>query len=344
MRERLIPYASVQGKAHLCRLPDLDEPLQSYPGESKRAIILMPLFLRDRFADNKTLEVRHLFDFTVRSGLWAIRSWQKFSDVIDHDIQMAFHVHAEARSLILPILRDNGIPDKDIFYQSDAEFRDPNGRLWYPLKIAALTDPRFRDYDYVICCDTDMFIGSPNGEKLDFFDRLFDFSSNDYGALHVFENYYSLDADVWLMKMSECYEGDEAKKTEWLRRAAEILDSDEKLDVFRTTEPPRRIGLNGCFHVFPAKYFHRFKPDDVKLLREAARLMQCDEPSVSVWHIQTGNPVYSLIDELGIRKITSLRDVTDPTLTEPYMCHPGHFRYEPEWRDDLGIPKYEELL
>ena len=344
MIERQMRYVPIHGKSHLCRLPNLPEPLPEYPGKSKRAIMVFPIFQRDRFADGNTLELSHLFDFTIRSGVWARRTWQMYSDLVDYDIQMAFYVHEEARSLILPILKDNFVDDKDIYLRSDAEFRDPNNRLWYPLKIAAATDTRFKDYDYVLVTDIDLFIGTPNREKLNFFERLFNLSPGGYGALHVFDHQTSIHDDIWLMKMSECYPTQEEQAMEWFRRARTLLDSEEKMDVFRADTPPHRIGLNGCFHVFPAKHFHRFRPNDIELLNNCARLLQCDEPSVSVFHTQTGFPVYSVIDELGIRKITSLREISDESLTEPYLCHPGHFRYEMEWREDLDVLKQEQLI
>ena len=239
-------------KAHLYRLPNVNKPIPSYPGESKDGVVIFPMFL----TDPKDTSIEH---HIVRSACWARRSWILFSDAISLDIGFKFYVEMKVRERVIPILKENDIDvKKDVLY-FDGSLFEQNEPVHLGKKLAFVYDDQFSDYTWVWQMDSDNFLASPSREKFPFFEK----ELNSPLELRVAETnqlfpYQSIEDLHWwwrIIKTESPTTKKDEKILEWIRRAKLVADGDI-VDKY-SQKGGVRIAVAGVIYAIPSKEFLR---------------------------------------------------------------------------------------
>ena len=294
MRQRtLYRTEEYHGKVHLWRLPDLDEPMPQYPGESKDAIIICPIM---EGGNNGLID-----DHIVRSACWALRSWLKFSDAVDLDIPVRFYVEDSPliKDTVLEILSENFVPDNQILWYNGSHL---DSSKIFSKKHAIYNDEQFAEYKWVYALDADMFLASQSGAKYNFFERLID-RPEEIGLAEIHYN------EPYIMMGSKYYEasakevigndwfGDGDKVSEWLDNVKEL-----------TGESVVNVYLNDISKItvtkmpiiaYPARSFLNTRKSDCEWLIKAGNLLGHDEETMSAWEVM-GKPLWDISKEVGI--------------------------------------------
>ena len=319
-------------KSHFWRLPDLKEPISSYEGNSKDAVIIFPIF-QTRTED---IAIEH---HIVRTACWARRSWLLFSDVQELDIAMKFYVETKVHNRVIPILRDNYVDvDKDVLYFDGIDYEgEPVTHLGK--KMAMFNDKQFSEYEWVIEMDSDNFLASPDKTKYPFFERELDAPLEIRSAqVDRWLTHHTIKDIHWWQNMMESKSATDMpdeKIKEWDRRARLLANSDV-VDKFSRPGADRYMVAGGIYS-FPAKHFFQNRQKDIEWIAKAGKLLQDDEAVFSLWRMN-GNAIGSIADDLGMNIASSGPDIQQNSeIGHHYMCHFGSMPYEHFWHRDTGI-------
>lgn len=323
MRERE-NWSSLPNKEHLARLPDLPKPYPQRYQELTKAIVVIPLFSTHR--DPTAIE-----DWLVRSALWARRSWLKFTDVADYNVAVKFYVEIESGERIIPILDANGKPDIMLFHGAkfESDLKSNTGNK----KVAVYADERFKIYDWVLIADADLFVASPDRNKMSFFQRLFE-RSPSFGALRTSkpgDNGENTIKSNWLDAIDN-KETVQEKKEEWIRRAKYVL-TPWQLDGYLYPGADYKTCHNGLT-TFPAKEYQSHYRECCEWLVYATGLLASDQCTLSMLDTK-GHKVFDISDELNLDFVLDWRVNELPDV--PYFFHFNNYDAENLWRSDLGI-------
>lgn len=309
-------------KSHLWGLPTLNKETPNYPGESKRGLVIFPIFLT---RPGDTSIEHHI----VKSAAWARRSWIIFSDAEALDIGMKFYVELQVKDRVLSLLRENGMnTERDVLY---FDGRDMEGEPQTHLgkKLSMFSDNQFKDYDWVWQMDVDMFLASPTRKKYPFFERVIE-HEKEIGASEVWELKKGIvlqDMHWWNYLLDA---NDETKTQEWLRRAAMLIDPKE---VDKYLEPfTGRMSIGGGIYAFPAKTFLANRESDCEWIVRAGKIMQDDESVFSLWCAK-GEKLFDIANYLQIEFDPRAEWVAKRYHhTDHFLNHVGRMDYEYLWR------------
>ena len=323
-------------KMHLWRLPNLNMPQFRVENPSKRILMLIPIF-------QKNPGRQFIAESGAISAIWAKHSWLKNTDAIENGIEIKFYLEDQAKAQAMPTFEANGIDMEDIILFNGVPFEGVPHNV-FGKKCAAFTDMRFRDYDWILQIDCDVFAMSMDGDKLLFFESFFQGCvEGEIGNLYCLvqepppSNWFRsiLPPDT---PIGEC-------QAEW-RRRSESLIGKENADKFWDPDA-WTLAAGGGMHAFPAKHFMQHRLTDVEWFANAAQTMQDDEAVIALWHAK-GNPVWNIKDKLEfpylmIAPHISWRDYEGfQRLTKsktPFIFHYSTNPVETLWRIGIGADK-----
>ena len=332
MIHRLLEGCLNPHKHHLWRLPSIPKNRQpeEYQDDSQNILVIFPLFQ----TNDGDISLEH---HIVRSACWARRSWILFSDAVKRRIKIAFYVGDTVIDRVFPLLKENGIdPDTHVYLLDEAPFEgDPTTHLGK--KLSFFNDSQFRDYEWVLQMDADMFLGSPSKEQGEFF-SFFETAPKIPGAVRAnlrsnTPPHHNLEHHHWWHVLLHEVD-DKTKIEEWLKRAGKLADT-HVVDAYTDTE--RFITTcHGGIYAFPTKYYQNNHPEDCKWIAKAGRLLQDDEATFSLWHMR-GKPLFCIATEIGIPFCTEVGHIYEERAKADkiYLSHFATFNQEWVWREDI---------
>lgn len=334
MKHRLLDGCLNPYKHHLWRLPSIPKEKQppAYQDDSNDLLVIFPLFQTN---EGDTSLEHHI----VRAACWARRSWILFSDAVELNIKIAFYVGDTVINRVFPILEENGVnPDTHVFLLEEALFEgDPATHLGK--KLSYFNDPQFRDYEWVLQMDSDMFLASPSRAKGAFFE-FFEVLEKIPGAVNA--HFVDCDTPPYQDNHLECAHwwhvllhqvDDQTKMDEWLKRAAQFVD-DDVLEAYRSYDK-YYTSCHGGIYAFPTNYYQTERPSECEWIAEAGKSLQDDEAVFSLWHT-SGKPLFSISRETGVPFCTEIMLLNEMSAkAEPlYLSHIGGLHEEWRWRED----------
>ena len=321
-------------KIHLGKLPDLTEyHIPPRPiTVSKKGIVLLPLF------KNPDVIAHH----AAVCACWAHRSWLRYSDAIDYGIEVKFYVDERVRDTAMPILQRNFIHDNDVIFHNNAEQFD----VAYPTtaiqKAASYTDDRFADYDWIVDVDTDIFVMSPNREKLPFFRYFFEICDTDKIGVSWVSIEELTPSDLhWAGGLTKAELND--WKSRFLKLAGENI-----VDIY--FDPQEAITtLNGGIIAVPAKHLQYSRWSDLEFIIKAARDLRDLEAGLSVWDAlhsedRRGNSFFeifpgihsiNLYDDKDIGMVNRFLDLCEEN--KPFLVHYATSFITQAWYQGIGV-------
>ena len=324
-----------QYKSHLWRLPNLNEPTPDYPGESKDALVIIPIM---EGGDNRLLE-----DHIVRSACWARRSWLLFSDAIDLDIAVKFYIDETPglhynRGTIIQILKDNHVDiEKDVLWCDMSRF---DGLNVFAKKHAFYVDDQLSGYKWVYALDADMFLASRNKEKFNFFERLISHEETmGVTEIHHDKDYVMMASRFWTEPLADIIKydlfgkGEEVKQ--WLEKVREL--SDERVIDLYYHEPTSIVITKMPIIAYPARQFSNIWNDEEQhreWFAKAGELLGHDEETMSVYDAM-GYPLWDISKEVGLPVYWWERDKNMGRDYPVYLCHACDMSAEYLWRKDI---------
>jgi len=294
------------------QFPHLSRDIESYPGKSKDAIVVIPLFGREGNAHYVPSENM------LQLACYSLRSWILFSDARVHDISIKLYVENEILDRISSLLEKNSVDiSSDVIVMNSEKLRgDPVTHLGKSFSM--LSDSYFYDYSWVFSCDADLCIASPRRTQLRFFEKIDMFSQNSIGC-------YGLStSDLQdVISKGHWYGGLLLNSTpgecilEWEKRANELL-SEAELAPYINSGIGDFITCGGFFTAYPIRNLHHHRSEDLDWLIRAGRLMQDDECVISMWH-QKKKEVFDISKNFDFNlahsdTLSSLHEGTDPYL------------------------------
>ena len=289
MRDTARTHCVDFGKIHLWRLPNLSEPLPRVENPSKRLLMLYSIFC---LSPDNTVFVE---ENAVISAIWSKYSWLRNTDAIENGVEIKFYVEDKVKDAAMPIFEANGVGMEDIILFDGTPFEgDP--RTYYGKKCAAFTDMRFRDYDWILQIDCDIFVVAESGKKLNFFEMFF----KECVAEEIGNPYFPISHNrpdpSWIASVLPSSASIPEREAEWRRRAESLIG---KVDADKFWDPEvQTLSCGGDMYAFPAKHFMQNRQSEVEWFANAARLMQNDEPVIALWHAK-GNPIWHIRKKLG---------------------------------------------
>lgn len=323
----------IPNKIHLSKLPDLTEDhIPPRPNSvSKRGLVLLPLFT------NPDVITSH----AAISACWAHRSWLLYSDAIDYGIEIKFYIDERVRESAMPILERNFISENDIIFHDNARQFDVPYQTTGIEKAASYTDDRFAEYDWIFDVDTDIFVMSPNREKLPFFRCFFEICDTEKIGVSWRSSEYLTPLDLhWSGGIPE----EEVK--DWKLRFLELAG--EKLVGIYFDSQQAIIVPNGGIVAIPAKEFQRHRRHDLEFIMRASRDLRDLEAGLSVWDALISK-VWgdSLFDIFPAIKTTNFDNDADIGSLEhflnthsegnPFLLHYSKSRVAYYWYQGIGV-------
>ena len=282
------------GKAHLGRLPNLTAETPRVENPSKRLLMLFPLFksgARDTY----------ITDGGVIGGIWARHTWLKHTDALNYGIEVKFYIDEKVKDIALPIFEVNGIDTDDLlFFDSDPIEREDLGANHPPSKkLVAFADDRFKDYDWIIIIDCDIFVMSFTGVPVPFFEKFFNGCiEGQIGNMCAMAMGEGVPIN-WVAKLMDYNNPWEALQQNWRSEAGRII-SKEDVEVFWNPNKHSMI-CGGAIHAYPAKAMMQ-SPENAEWFINAARVMQDDEAVIALWWAK-GEPVWDMRERLKFNEV-----------------------------------------
>ena len=317
-------------KAFFYRLPNLSDNFipPYYPGKSKQAIVIFPLFLtrHNRRSPEK---------YYIKTACWARRTWLMYTDALGLDIPIKFYVEDILYDEALPIFAENGIGESDIIKHNASGLNKlPGGMEGLAKCLACCIDERFMDYDYTLISDADLFLCkglAPGYDKFPFFQSLFN-HEQEFGGGSV--NDVPL-TESQLQHWLRYYDVEDPKE----RRKQGLQD----IESFTSSEFIKKItsGINmqiahGSLYIFPTRKFFASQRHELDRLYEAVRLIRDDEVSVAMWSAFREKRMWSVRDNFGIPLIASEYRKAHRKYNM-YFAHPSSQSDEYYWRKGIGV-------
>ena len=327
-------------KIHLSKLPNLkEEQVPPKPDRtSSKGIVLLPLF-----QGYPGLDV--VGDWSAQSACWAHRSWLLYTDAIDYGVEVKFYIEEKARASALPVLEQNFVEPADIIWHDEGKrlegallANDGRGYVTRGIKkCASYLDSRFADYDWILDVDTDIFIMSPNRQKLPFFHNFFEKCVADAIGVSWFTN--TRDHPQCLTPLDLGWCGDELAA--WKSRF-EALVGREMLEMYFDSE--RWIpACNGGIVAVPAKYFLHHRRRDLEFIVQASRDLLDQEAALSLYQAM-GNPVFSVYEGIKYSNLYSDSDVGEVRHfadaydeASPFLLHYAASSIHRYWYQGIGV-------
>ena len=293
MRDSGITHYNFCNKSHLLRLPNLLEVSPRVENPSKRLLMLLPLFQSHKAE-------RYVTEGGGIGAVWSRHSWLTNTDAVEHGIEIKFYIEDKVKDDAMPILKASSIDMDDVLFFNAKEFEHETIPRNYGKKIAAFVDPQFKEYDWILMIDADIFAVSEIGEKVPFFDAFFK------GCVEgQIGNPCSMVREEgvpinWTSRFSHPLETpyDEAQ-ARW-RRVAETLVDKEQLAKFWDPEITTMIA-GGGMHAYPAKTMMQ-NIGDLEWFRHTAQVLQDDEPVIALWYAR-GKPVWDLRERVKFNEV-----------------------------------------
>lgn len=320
-------------KSHLAKLPDLtDDQIPRPSSISKKGIVLLPLF------KNPDVIAYH----AAVSACWAHRSWLLYSDAIDYGIEVKFYVDERVRDSAMPILERNFIHDNDIIFHDNARQFDVPYATTAIQKAASYTDDRFSDYDWIFDIDTDIFVMSPNREKLPFFRCFFEICDTDkIGVSWIATKYITPSNIYWVGGITE------AEAHDWKSRFLQLA-GEKIVDIYFDPQEPI-VTLNGGVVAVPTRHFQQYRWCDLEFIIKAARDLRDLEAGLSVWDAlcsenSHGDSFFEIFPGINSINLYSDKDIGEVERflnlygeKEPFLLHYATSFITQAWYQGIGI-------
>ena len=327
MRDRW--FAGNVDKAFFHRLPNLSGDLipPSYPGKSKQAIVIFPLF----FTHQRSHAPQAYY---IKTACWARRTWLMYTDALELDIPIKFYVEDILYDEALPIFGENGIDESDIIQHDASGLNPPPDRGPVKAKcLACCRDKRFMDYDWTLISDADLFLckGLASGyDKFPFFQSLFN-REKDFGCGSANDVPLS---EVQLHHWLRYYHVTDPKaRREQGLKDIESFTSPEFIK--KITSGMRMQIAHGALYILPTRQFFKRQRGELDRLYQAVRLIRDDEVAVGMWAAFRRKRMWSTKDDFGIPYMTS-RHRQAYQRYNIYFTHPNDQGSEYYWRKSIG--------
>ena len=318
-------------KIHLGKLPDLTDDTTPRPSSiSRKGIVLLPLF------KNSDIIAHHV----GVCACWAHRTWLSFTDAIDYGIEVKFYVDERVRDAAMPILERNFIREDDVIFHDNARQFDVPYPTTAIQKAASYTDDRFADYDWIFDVDTDIFVISPNREKLPFFRHFFDICDTEKIGVSWVSMANLTPTDLhWASDITE------SEVDAWKSRFLALVGEKIAATYFDPQAPI--VVLNGGVIGLPVKHFQQSRWDDLEVITRGARDLRDLEAGLSVWDAlrsdRCGNSFFNIFS--GIRAL-NFRDADPGEVQrfndfcnegEPFLFHYFSSQVLRNWYQGIGV-------
>lgn len=311
-------------KSHLFELSALEAP-SDHKVQSDKYLVIFPLFL-----DKRKPNVGLMKAYTT-SACHARESWVKYTD--SHDIAMKFYVERDATDTVVPLLEYNGYDEGDILYFTPSD----SDRSVMVKKCNFWNDPQLAGFEWVVQVDADMFIGSRQNTRLDFFGKL-KTSQPEIGVLRT-----KIDSDFSRLgrlhyrgrNIVDQINASPEDAREWALRELENIEELAGTAAYRRyiQDYPMIVDVKCAVTTYPARHFHTNRNGDVGWLRSASSLLQDDEKVLILWHVLGLN-----IQNLSARfKVPVCWWYVEPDASSPYFSHVGSLGQMNIWKKDAGI-------
>ena len=277
-------------KRHLRNLPDLesDQVMDGTVREKGKYLMLLPMFEGQR-------DKAYIAEHVALSAIWARRSWLRYSDALDYNVEIKFYVEERVKDQAIPVFDRNFVDSSDvIFFNADKlegvwPHVDGGFITGGMKKAASYNDYRFKNYEWVFDVDSDIFVLSPNKEKLPFFRTFFENCVADMIGV-CWPNfpkspYPTPDNQGWM------------RIPDW-RERLEALSSPELADSF-FDENTNFLICNGGIVAMPARYMMNERRETCEFLTTACRELLDVEAAMSLY-AALGNPLFDVFQDQPI--------------------------------------------
>ena len=334
-------------KRHLRNLPDL-EPDQVMDGtvrEPGKYLMLLSMFEGQR-------DKAYVADYVALSAIWARYSWLRYSDALEYNVEIKFYVEERVKDQAIPVLDRNFVDPSDVIFFNANKLEGVLPHVdggWITggmKKAASYNDYRFKNYEWVFDVDSDIFVLSPNKEKLPFFQTFFENCVEDMIGVcwPNFPNppYPTPENQGWLKIFAEASQmmidtgipADQSrlKIPDW-REQFEALSSPKLADDF-FDESANFLICNGGIVAMPARYMMNERREVCEFLTTACRELLDVEAAMSLY-AALGNPLFDVFQDQPIcllhtdKGIEGLREFQElQEKGEPFLLH-----YSTSWLD-----------
>ena len=335
-------------KSHLTKLPNTkpsDRPPR-FTESSKRGLVLIPLYdgYHTRNEVDRGLGI---------SAIWARRSWMLLSDAAKYGIEVKFYVENRIAGSVMSLFQRNGICGDDIiWFDGDqiegASPKDGAYSTYGAKKLMLCMDDRFVDYEWVFCVDADLFVVSPSGEKLPFFEGFFGMM---WGKPYL--------PAFWYARMLTNEQGHSPREFGYYRDAdggttdASIEAFEERVDaLLGSSEVTKRLKndlqfltVSGVITAFPARHFMSIRPDDSEFFVKGAEAVASGELPFVLWSMATGEslhdltplpfPMLSVATGMPVDHYESFVEASESG--NPFLLHYATSPIDKIWAEGIGV-------
>ena len=267
-------------------LPLAKEP-ERYPVGSER-LVLIPIFSCRFYGTHEhNPKAWNKLAAYARHALHARRTWMEHTDAREYGVAVKFYVDATVMGRVAPVLEAGGVDvEADVILFWDARGPEDWARLSKETRM--LWDLRFRDYEWVVVGDADLFVSLGH---LNFFERL-EQERLELGFLTLYHETGAslcehgpvrdrviLTHGMEYARINSCVHATGRE----FRDAKDLLER-IGLERWRVTEEQALLIPALALMVFPAKSYHADRQFFLEWLRFYAPELGTGEACLEIWH------------------------------------------------------------
>ena len=286
----------------------LSEAPARYP-VGDRYLCLVPIFSCRFFkTDRRDAKAAHRLEVYTRCALHARRTWMEHTDAREHGVAVKFYVEEAVLDRVGPVLASAGVNlDSEVIVFSDVR----PAREWARLskETAMLWDARFRDYEWVVVGDADLYIPR---EGIPFFSRLSavqGVSASELGFLKIYRGRgvrFSKRVQHKFRKGLKRYPAAHARIGTCMYQARKSFeDMREILEglglEWEITEDTHIVVPDLALTAFPARFYHLERQDFLGWLHDNAPRLGTGETCLEIAYQLFGYPFWGMDEVMGIR-------------------------------------------
>lgn len=237
---------------------------------------------------------------TIQSAIWSKHSLIENTDCVHYGVDVKYYIEEKVGYLVDPVLEANGVTEDEVLWFDGSRYDEsyPEGKVRFSLSktCAAFVDERFRDYEWVVIFDNDIFfvVNTPN-TCIPFFDVL---SKREkimgWGTDNGINNFDKHQIYRLGEKIAGHNESFEDCKAALIERISKYIGHEETI---KWLDGGEYTVISGGIILFPSKVFWNEEDEKRRLLDDMILTLLDDEMLAYLW-IKMGFDWFSLDDHL----------------------------------------------
>ena len=335
-------------KLHMANLPTLKpgEYAKQPRRKSKKAVVVHSLF-NDGYPSE--LSEHAITDYITQAAIWARQTWLRNTDAYEYGVEVQLFVDDRIRDRITPIFEANHVPADDILWFTPGKLEgtfhhEGKPETFNVHKMQSYTDERFKEFDWIIDSDSDVFVMPGKDKKFPFFQRLFDACEpTQLGTCYLTSRLkgVALNPISKRWAMGPDFRTTDESIASWNERFREVAGQ-EMLDKYWSDDEDYYV-CHGGLNLFPAKHFMEHRQSDCEWFDKAGKLLLNDELIFGLWKTM-GHPVFDITKLIRFHALHGFSFSNFDTLSrlieegEPFLFHYSNDALNTEWRKGIGAP------